>query len=148
MNGANKFHILFNYVMEFKHLQFYFPRCVPCPQFPALFIFPHLISPPTVCLHNKDPVMLTDESYYLLIILMHHYYMSYKLTRLVTIHYIKSLVLSNSCSGDPLYKVVQIWLGLFVCKQVTVCPGHIWTTLYMHTYSTSRKGKVTVFQKS
>ena len=29
------------------------------------------------------------------------------------------------------YKVVQIWPGLFVCKQVTVCPGHIWTTLYM-----------------
>jgi hypothetical protein len=29
-----------------------------------------------------------------------------------------------------LYKVVQIWPGLFVCKQVTVCPGHIWTTLY------------------
>jgi hypothetical protein len=29
-----------------------------------------------------------------------------------------------------MYKVVQIWLGLFVCKQVTVCPGHIWTTLY------------------
>jgi hypothetical protein len=27
------------------------------------------------------------------------------------------------------YKVVQIWPGLFVCKQVTVCPGHIWTTL-------------------
>jgi hypothetical protein len=26
--------------------------------------------------------------------------------------------------------VVQIWPGLFVCKQVTVCPGHIWTTLY------------------
>jgi hypothetical protein len=24
------------------------------------------------------------------------------------------------------YKVVQIWSGLFVCKQVTVCPGHIW----------------------
>jgi hypothetical protein len=23
------------------------------------------------------------------------------------------------------YKVVQIWPGLFVCKQVTVCPGHI-----------------------
>jgi hypothetical protein len=30
-----------------------------------------------------------------------------------------------------LYKVVQIWPGLFVCKQVTVCPGHIWTTLYI-----------------
>ena len=30
-----------------------------------------------------------------------------------------------------LYKVVQIWPGLFVCKQVTVCPGHIWTTLYL-----------------
>ena len=29
------------------------------------------------------------------------------------------------------YKVVQIWPGLFVCKQVTVCPGHIWTTLYV-----------------
>ena len=28
------------------------------------------------------------------------------------------------------YKVVQIWPGRFVCKQVTVCPGHIWTTLY------------------
>jgi hypothetical protein len=30
-----------------------------------------------------------------------------------------------------MYKVVQIWPGLFVCKQVTVCPGHIWTTLYL-----------------
>jgi hypothetical protein len=29
------------------------------------------------------------------------------------------------------YKVVQIWPGLFVCKQVTVCSGHIWTTLYI-----------------
>ena len=29
-----------------------------------------------------------------------------------------------------MYKVVQIWPGLIVCKQVTVCPGHIWTTLY------------------
>jgi hypothetical protein len=29
------------------------------------------------------------------------------------------------------YKVVQIWPGIFVCKQVTVCPGHIWTTLYL-----------------
>jgi hypothetical protein len=28
------------------------------------------------------------------------------------------------------YKVVQIWPGLIVCKQVTVCPGNIWTTLY------------------
>jgi hypothetical protein len=27
--------------------------------------------------------------------------------------------------------VVQIWPGLFVCKQVTVCPGYIWTTLYI-----------------
>jgi hypothetical protein len=33
-----------------------------------------------------------------------------------------------------LYKVVQIWPGLIVCKQVTVCPGHIWTTLYFHTH--------------
>ena len=29
------------------------------------------------------------------------------------------------------YKVVQIWPGLFVRKQVTVCPRHIWTTLYL-----------------
>ena len=28
--------------------------------------------------------------------------------------------------------MVQIWPGLFVCKQVTVCPGHIWTTLYVN----------------
>ena len=35
------------------------------------------------------------------------------------------------------YKVVQIWPGLFVCKQVTVCPGHIGTTLYLsRTYFT------------
>jgi hypothetical protein len=32
-----------------------------------------------------------------------------------------------------IYKVVQIWPGLIVCKQVTVCPGHIWTTLYFGT---------------
>jgi hypothetical protein len=35
-----------------------------------------------------------------------------------------------------LYKVVQIWLGRFVCKQVTVCPGHILTTLYICIIST------------
>jgi hypothetical protein len=28
-------------------------------------------------------------------------------------------------------KVVQIWPGRFVCKQVTVCPGPLWTTLYI-----------------
>ena len=42
-------------------------------------------------------------------------------------------VFSNSYDHIPStkYKVVQIWPGLFVCKQVTVCPGHIWTTLYL-----------------
>jgi hypothetical protein len=30
-----------------------------------------------------------------------------------------------------MYKMVQIWPGRFVCKQITVCPGHIWTTLYI-----------------
>ena len=30
-----------------------------------------------------------------------------------------------------IYKVVQIWPGLIVCKQVTIYPGHIWTTLYI-----------------
>jgi hypothetical protein len=32
-----------------------------------------------------------------------------------------------------IYNVIQIWPGRSVCKQVTVCPGHIWTTLYIHT---------------
>ena len=36
------------------------------------------------------------------------------------------------------YKVVQIWPGLIVCKQVTVCPGHIWTTLYYVNIRTVR----------
>ena len=36
------------------------------------------------------------------------------------------------------YKVVQIWPGRFVCKQVTVCPGHIWTTLYVTSPSISQ----------
>jgi hypothetical protein len=31
--------------------------------------------------------------------------------------------------------VVQIWPALIVCKQVTVCPGHIWTTLYIQAPS-------------
>jgi hypothetical protein len=30
-----------------------------------------------------------------------------------------------------MYKVVQIWPGRFVCKQVAVCPAHIWTTFYI-----------------
>jgi hypothetical protein len=34
-----------------------------------------------------------------------------------------------------MYKAVQIWPGLTVCKQVTVCPGHIWTTSYFKTLS-------------
>ena len=44
-------------------------------------------------------------------------------------------MLANGCRAAECcsvrYKVVQIWPGLFVCKQVTVCPGHIWTTLYI-----------------
>jgi hypothetical protein len=39
--------------------------------------------------------------------------------------------------------VVQIWPGRFVCKQVTVCPGHIWTTLYvLHTASVLKVWKL------
>jgi hypothetical protein len=40
--------------------------------------------------------------------------------------------LPRKMSPIQLYKVVQIWPGRFVCKQITVCPGHIWTTLYDH----------------
>jgi hypothetical protein len=36
------------------------------------------------------------------------------------------------------YKVVQMWPGLIVCKLVTVCPGHIWTTLYYPKWETNR----------
>jgi hypothetical protein len=55
-----------------------------------------------------------------------------------------------SATGIEMYKVVQIWPGLFVCKQVTVCPGNIWTTLYlpfMHVnYYTARCSiQVTLF---
>jgi hypothetical protein len=38
---------------------------------------------------------------------------------------------SNRFPFWELYKVVQIWPGLILCKLVTVCPGHIWTTLYI-----------------
>jgi hypothetical protein len=40
----------------------------------------------------------------------------------------------TTLSSLRIYNVVQIWLGRFVCKQVTVCPGHIWTTLYLYWY--------------
>jgi hypothetical protein len=33
-----------------------------------------------------------------------------------------------------IYKVVQIWPGLFVCKEVTVYPGHIWTRLQVASF--------------
>jgi hypothetical protein len=33
--------------------------------------------------------------------------------------------------------VVQIWPGLIVCKQVTVCPDHIWTTLFIPEFLVS-----------
>jgi len=35
-----------------------------------------------------------------------------------------------------MYKVVQIWPGLFVCKSGDISPGHIWTTLYIYIKST------------
>ena len=43
-------------------------------------------------------------------------------------------LLNQHTNPHSLYKVVQIWPGRFVCKQVTVCPGHIWTTLYFHLW--------------
>jgi hypothetical protein len=50
----------------------------------------------------------------------------------VVISDIQTVTYIRVCRIKPLtYKVVQIWLGWFVCKQVTVCPGHIWTTLYV-----------------
>jgi hypothetical protein len=40
-------------------------------------------------------------------------------------------VVTNFLLFSVFYKVVQIWPGLIVCKQVTVYPGYIWTTLYL-----------------
>ena len=34
-------------------------------------------------------------------------------------------------TANRYYKLVQIWPGLFVCKQAGYSPGHIWTTLYI-----------------
>jgi hypothetical protein len=34
-------------------------------------------------------------------------------------------VVTGGLLSNKIYKVVQIRRGLFVCKQVTVCPGHI-----------------------
>jgi hypothetical protein len=44
------------------------------------------------------------------------------------------------------YKVVQIWPGLLVCKQVTVCPGHIWTTLYLSIDTALRANDLNLLQ--
>jgi hypothetical protein len=41
--------------------------------------------------------------------------------------------------------VVQIWPGLIVCKQVTACPGHIWTTLYFFLSASTLKSHSRVF---
>jgi hypothetical protein len=38
--------------------------------------------------------------------------------------------------------VVQICPGRFVCKQVTVCPGHIWTTLYVGSLEAMSTGNI------
>ena len=38
--------------------------------------------------------------------------------------------------------MVEIWPGLFVCKQVTVCPGHSWTTLYINSFSSGTTGQL------
>ena len=50
--------------------------------------------------------------------------------------------------NSVLYKVVQIWPGLIVCKQVTVCPGHIWTTLYIQKGRSSSPGIQSAFDAS
>jgi hypothetical protein len=47
-----------------------------------------------------------------------------------------------------MYKMVQIWPGLFVCKQVIVCPGHIWTTLYLFTAFMAEYQRVYHFQQN
>ena len=36
-----------------------------------------------------------------------------------------------AAAGRRLYKVVQIWPGLFTLVYIQISPGHIWTTLYV-----------------
>jgi hypothetical protein len=52
--------------------------------------------------------------------------------RLVETYIVRFVAFLRTSASVGLYKVVQIWPGPIVCKQVTVCPGHIWTTLYIH----------------
>jgi hypothetical protein len=63
-----------------------------------------------------------------------HNYVSFKDTFQSFTSIIRPLTrcFKNKIKWNSLYKVVQIWPGLIVCKLVTVCPGHIWTTLYIH----------------
>jgi hypothetical protein len=57
----------------------------------------------------------------------------YSIFLLLWLEYWQPYLLNTSVICGCIYKVVQIWPGLFVCKQVIVCPGHIWTTLYITT---------------
>jgi hypothetical protein len=60
--------------------------------------------------------------------------------------HISIILLSVVHQKALMYKVVQTWPGLIVCKQVTVCPGHIWTTLYMVRGVTTSDLTETLFQ--
>ena len=52
--------------------------------------------------------------------------------RFMSLSWARRIQSTVSFSLLRIYKVVKIWPGLFVCKQVTVCPGHIWTTSYFN----------------
>jgi hypothetical protein len=58
-----------------------------------------------------------------------HAHIAFNRPRRKFVQYKPHLTVTNSRLNGK-YKVVQIWPGLTVFKQVTVCPGHIWTTLY------------------
>ena len=40
---------------------------------------------------------------------------------------------------DTIYKVVQIWPGLFTLVYIQISPGHIWTTLYLRKFQSLGK---------
>jgi hypothetical protein len=60
---------------------------------------------------------------------------------LVPVHPCPPSTFAPPSNMHSMYKVVQIWPGLIVCKRVTVCRGHIWTTLYLRMLPPTHKHK-------
>jgi hypothetical protein len=69
-----------------------------------------------------------------------NFLLTFEIAQFFCVHTVYIYIYTYSITIIITYKVVQIWPGLFVCKQVTVCPGHIWTTLYFSMHLRARVG--------